>query len=260
MPGRPPPPPPRPGAYRRWVLATSAGELAGFAVPTAAWGACATAGLGDAAALPVLVAAGAGEGAVLGFAQSRALRRDLPAVRPRAWVLATAAAAAVAWLAGMAPTASGELLDGLDTAELSALWAASVAVMLCSIGVAQALVLRRHVEGAATWVAANVLGWLAGLPLPFLALALAPEHPAALRAAIAVASGLLMGLTVALVTGAFLVRLLRRRRPWPPSARGTTSAAGAAAGHHRPRRAVVIRPRRGPRRGPGPGPRRARRP
>jgi deazaflavin-dependent oxidoreductase (nitroreductase family) len=198
--------------WRRWVHATTLGELAGFAVPTAVWGAAAAAGLGDrATALPVILA-GAGEGAVLGFAQSRALRIELPAVRPRAWIGATAGAAALAWAIGMAPSTFHEALSSWPTPVLIALGAVGGVTLLVSIGVAQALVLRHHVLHAERWVAANAAGWLLGLPIVFTALALAPEDPPAFRAAVAIASGAAMGFTVAAVTGRALVGLLLEPR------------------------------------------------
>lgn len=83
--------------YRRWVIATSLGELAAFSVPTTVWGLTAVAGLSDGAAYLPVVLAGAGEGAVLGYAQSRVLRSVLPALDPRAWVRVTAAAGALGW-------------------------------------------------------------------------------------------------------------------------------------------------------------------
>jgi deazaflavin-dependent oxidoreductase (nitroreductase family) len=89
-------------------------------------------------------------------------------------------------------------------------------VLLSSIGAAQAVVLRRHVHHAGRWVAANALAWLAGLPVVFVAFAVAPEDPAIARAAVAVAGGAGMGLTVAAVTGRALVRLLRSPRRHPP--------------------------------------------
>ena len=94
-----------------------------------------------------MVAAGTGEGAVLGWAQSRALRHDLPGLRPRDWVAAPAAGAALAWVAG--------------------------------------------------------------LVVVFVAMGLAPARPVPVALA-GVLGGLGMGLTVALVTGRFLVRLLER--------------------------------------------------
>jgi hypothetical protein len=73
---------------RRWVVATTGGELAGFAIP-AIVGATATAtsvGVGQSASLVLLVLAGVGEGAVLGWAQSGMLRRELPELRTGDWV------------------------------------------------------------------------------------------------------------------------------------------------------------------------------
>ena len=51
----------------------------------------------------LLVAVSAGgliEGAVVGFAQQGVLRVRLPTLRPRAWLLATALGAGLAWLLG----------------------------------------------------------------------------------------------------------------------------------------------------------------
>jgi deazaflavin-dependent oxidoreductase (nitroreductase family) len=204
-------------AYRRWLVATSLGELAGFAVPTTVWGLTAIVRLGDRAALVPVIAAGAGEGALLGYAQSLALRRELPALDRRAWVRATAAAAGVSWAIGMAPSTFHEELSPWPAPLLAVLAIVGGSVMLCSIGAAQAMILRRHVVRAERWIVANAAGWLAGLPIPFVALGLAPEDPPALRAGIAVAAGAAMGVTVAAVTGVTLVRLLRRPRTRPPA-------------------------------------------
>jgi hypothetical protein len=56
----------RRATYRRWVIATAIGELAGFTIPALAGTGVAAAGVQPAAALALMVAAGAGEGAVLG--------------------------------------------------------------------------------------------------------------------------------------------------------------------------------------------------
>ena len=199
-----------PRLYRRWVSATTLGELVGFAVPSATWGLLAVAGASDTAALVPVIIAGAGEGAVLGLAQSWALRDALPELDRGAWVSATAAAAGLSWAIGMTPSTFHDELSGWPPALLVPLAVAGGAVLLCSIGVAQAIVLRRHVERSERWVGANVAGWLAGLPIPFVALAVAPEEPALLRAGIAIAAGAAMGVTVAAITGRTLVRLLRR--------------------------------------------------
>ena len=165
--------------------------------------------------MPVVLA-GAGEGAVLGFAQTRALRHDLPALEPSAWVRATAAAGALGWAVGLAPSAFHDALADLPAVVLAGLGAAASVVLLSSIGAAQAVVLRRHVHHAGRWVAANALAWLAGLPVVFAAFAIAPADPAIARATVAIAGGAGMGLTVAAVTGRALVQLLRTPRRRPP--------------------------------------------
>jgi hypothetical protein len=201
--------------WRCWALATALGELAGFAAPTLAWAvvARAVAGMGAPAAalltLAVLVAAGSIEGAVLGYAQWRALRLALPAVGWHAWTGATALAAALAWALGMLPNA---LVDaaGVGVGGMIAAWVIVAPAILLSIGVAQWLVLRRHLPRAALWVPANIVGWSLGLLPTFIGPALVSETtPLWAMAAIAVASGLAMGCIVGGVTGWALLRLLR---------------------------------------------------
>lgn len=96
--------------YRRWVMATTCGELAGFAIPAIVGAAAASADIGEGASMAVLVLAGVGEGTVLGWAQSRMLRRELPELRTGSWIRATAAGAAVAWALGMLPSTLGRQL------------------------------------------------------------------------------------------------------------------------------------------------------
>ena len=86
-------------------------------------------------------------------------------------------------------------------------------LLLASIGVAQWLVLRRHVARSGVWVVANALAWVAGLAVVFAAIGIAPGNSPVVIAAFGVAGGLGMGLVVALVTGLFLVRLLDRANP-----------------------------------------------
>jgi deazaflavin-dependent oxidoreductase (nitroreductase family) len=203
--------------YRRWLVAMTLGELVAFAFPTTVWGAAAAAGLGDRATYLPVVIAGAGEGAVLGYAQTRVLRGALPALDTRAWVRATAAAGALGWAVGLAPSAFHDAFSERPAAVLAGLGAAGAVVLLSAIGAAQAVVLRRHVRHAGRWVGANAAGWLAGLPVVFVAFALAPEHPSGARAAFALAGAVGMGFTVAAVTGRTLVRLLGAPRRQPPA-------------------------------------------
>ncbi|HLF67746.1 MAG TPA: hypothetical protein VI503_00270 [Gaiellaceae bacterium] len=64
--------------WRRWLVAVTLGELVGFAIPSIAGGIAWTLDAPAGAQYLVLVAAGAGEGAVLGLAQWLALRKRLP--------------------------------------------------------------------------------------------------------------------------------------------------------------------------------------
>ena len=199
--------------YRRWVVATTCGELAGFAIPAIVGAAATSAGVGQGASMALLVLAGAGEGAVLGWAQSRMLRRELPDLRSGDWVRATAAGAAVAWSIGMLPSTLSRQLLELWPPLMVGLGLVAGALLLSTIGVAQWLVLRRHVDRSGVWVLANALAWIAGLTVVFAAIGVAPSDAPVMIALFGVVGGLGMGLTVALVTGLFLVRLLDRVRP-----------------------------------------------
>jgi hypothetical protein len=199
--------------YRRWVVATTCGELGGFTIPAIAGATATSAGVGQRASMALLVLAGAGEGIVLGWAQSRMLRRELPGFGTGDWIGATAAGAAVAWSIGMLPSTFGRQLLELWPSLLAALGILAGVVLLASIGVAQWMVLRRHVTRSGVWVVANALAWIAGLAVVFAVIGVAPGSSPVLIAAFGVAGGLAMGLTVALVTGLFLVRLLDRAKP-----------------------------------------------
>jgi hypothetical protein len=199
--------------YSRWVAATTCGELAGFVIPAIVGATAASADIGQTASMAVLVLAGVGEGTVLGWAQSRVLRRELPELRTGSWIRATAAGAAVAWTIGMLPSTLGRQLLELWPPLLVGLGVLAGVVLLASIGFAQWLVLRRHVDSSGVWVVANALGWVAGLAVVFAATGIAPGNSPVVIAAFGVAGGFGMALAVALVTGLFLVRLLDRAKP-----------------------------------------------
>ena len=200
----------RHGLWARWTVATLVGETLGFAVPAAVGALAYGLGAPDPATIPLAVAAGAAEGAILGFAQSRVLRQELSGFVPRDWVAATAAAAMLAWAVGMS---LGVYAESLPTAVLVVALILAPVVLLGSVGGAQWLVLRRHVARAWRWIPANALAWLLGLVVPFAGMALVDEgDPAALVLAVGIASGLGMGLVVAAVTGKALVDLLGESR------------------------------------------------
>ena len=189
--------------WRAWFVAATAGEFVGFLVP-----ACAGALFPE--SVLVLVAAGAVEGALLGTAQALVLRRALPGLPVRAWIAATAAAAALAWSIGLVPSQLGEHLSALPVALVVAAAAGGGLVLLASIGTAQWLLLRRLVPRAWRWIVATAAAWLAGLGV-FFAVATPlwqPGQPTWLIALIGAAGGLAMAATVAAVTGLAVERLM----------------------------------------------------
>jgi len=202
------------GLWGRWTLATAVGELAGFSVPAIAGAALASLGLPDLAMILVAALCGVAEGAILGFAQSLALRQAIPGLPPRHWVGATAVAAPIAWIMGMTLGTQWERLAALPLVILIAGAAVLGLTVLLSIGVAQWVVLRQHVRHAGWWVPANALAWALGLTACLAGMSLTAEgQPVALMAAIGIGSGLAMGLIVAALTGAALVWLLRSQEP-----------------------------------------------
>jgi hypothetical protein len=205
---------PGPGAlWRHWVLLTTAGEAAGFLVPACAavlvprtWG--------EGPRFVVLVVAGACEGAVLGWAQSRALGRWLPALPAAAWIARTALAAALAWAVGLLPAALWGTWSRLPAAELVPLAVVAALVLLASIGTAQWTVLRHHVRESAQWIGWTALGWMAALTVFTLVSTplWRPGQSGVVITAIGVLAGTLMAGTFAAVTGWGLVRMLPRDR------------------------------------------------
>jgi hypothetical protein len=201
-----------PGLFRAWTTSVTIGECIGFCVPTLV-GALV---LGQTApvAFVGLVAAGSVEGAILGWSQARVLSQPLRRLSSRRWVVGTSAAAALAWSIGMLPSTAHDLWSGWPVPLVIFAAAALAVVLLCSIGAAQWLELRRHVPRAGRWVAATAAAWCAGL-VAFSAVTSPlwqPGQRPALIAAIGAFGGLVMALTVAAGTGWALIRLLRTAR------------------------------------------------
>lgn len=194
--------------FRTWFVRVTAAEFAGFAVP-ACVGAL-TAGASAAVAVPAVLAAGAVEGAVLGWGQAGVLRRALPGLPYRRWIAVTSAAAVVAYLIGVAPSATAAIWTGWPAAAVVVLAAVLGAALLATIGVAQWTVLRRLVAHAGRWIGATAAAWTAGLIVfgVFTMPLWRPGQSLALVVAIGVAGGLLMAAVTSAVTGAALRRML----------------------------------------------------
>jgi Ca2+-transporting ATPase len=208
-PDRPDGPVDRRRLWWRWLRASFLGETLGFLVPMLV----VTLGAGSWPAVLrylALVIAGAGEGAVLGAAQSTVLRRVVPGFSRAAWTIRTALAAALAWAIGLAPSELAGTWQEWPPGVQMAVAVPAGLTLLATIGTAQWTVLRRSVPGASRWIGWTALAWLAGLTV-FLAVATPlwqPGQPLWLVAAIGVLAGALMAVTMAAVTGRGLVRLL----------------------------------------------------
>jgi hypothetical protein len=196
----------QPGAlWRRWVALTTAGEVLGFIVPAVAAALTTVGGVEGLPQVAVLMATGAVEGALLGWAQAVVLRRVVPGLDTRSWVLATALAAVLAYAMGMLPS----LLFPLPVPAMIAIGTVAGTILLGSVGTAQWLILRRHRPHSAWWIAVTAGAWVLGLGA-FLAIATPlwrPGQPAALIAAIGVLASVAMAATMAAVTGWGVLRL-----------------------------------------------------
>lgn len=205
-----------------WVAWVSAGEALGFLAPALAQ--VVTTQLNPSAITPALVAAGAVEGAVLGWSQARVLKRRLPTLSAARWIAGTAVAAAIAWFIGLLLSSDPEAWPAWPLGGQIVVGALAAAVLLGSIGFAQWLELRRHVARSGWWVAGTAAAWCVGLSV-FLAVATPLWQPGQalwLTLLIGVAAGALMAVSMAVVTGLVLVRMLRaasRRAPSAPPAR-----------------------------------------
>lgn len=215
--------------WLRWVAANGVAELVGLGTTLAmAAGAFSandkvTLAVGLSLALSVAVSGALVEGFAVGGLQWLAIRRVLPELDARAWVIATSLGAFVAWVLGMLPStffsAAQASASAASSAEQAAYdpplalqlgLAALMGLVLGPIlGVPQWWVLRSHLPRAGWWVAANSMAWALGMPMIFLATSLVAAGDPALVIGGYVALGCLAaGLVVGAVHGVWLVRLL----------------------------------------------------
>lgn len=209
-----------PHLLRDWVAANTAGEILGLGVAVIL-----ALGLAQARELPpgleilivtgAFLVIGAYEGALVGTAQWLALRRALPGVEATSWIGATVVGAVVAWMLGRLPGAladwrAGEVaMEPLSPAVTLLLSLAAGAALGAILGIAQWLVLRRHVQHAGTWILANAVAWMCAMPLIFFAAGLPAAHASLLSigALVLLAVGV-AGAVVGVIEGVFLRRLV----------------------------------------------------
>jgi hypothetical protein len=193
---------------RAWFWVVTAAETFGFAVAATVGALTADAGAG--VVVLSMLAAGAVEGAMLGWGQATVLRHALPGLSRRRWVAGTAGAAALAYLIGLVPSTFAVSMAAWPPVLLGGVVSLLGCGLLASIGTAQWLILRRHVDHAWRWIVATAAAWTVGLGV-FLGFAMPlwrPGQPLALIVAIGVAGGLLMAATASAITGFALCRLL----------------------------------------------------
>lgn len=214
-----------PSLFRRWVRHCAAGELLGIGTA----GAVAATYLlvwGEPQSVPerltflgLMLAAGSLEGYLLGWFQARVLREAIPGLSVRRWIGLTVLIAFLGWLAGMlpstlivdtaaAPTSGGPDLDQSPGAFL-ALAAGAGLFVGALFGLFQWFELRRHVPRAGWWIGANALGWAVALTWIYVAASWPDaDTPTGVVIASGLVGGTLAGLSLGVVTGLFLKRML----------------------------------------------------
>ena len=179
---------------RRWITTVTIAEATGFAIASGFAVLTVALSLDDPWRLALLVVGGAVEGAALATGQYIAMVRNRP--RAPVWIGATAVAASVAWLLGLLPSTLELEVDSPGAVALVVLGAV---VLLASIPCAQWLALRR--PRAFRWVPTNMAAWSVAVlwtavPSPFIT----EDSPLALIASLYVVAGLLMAVTIAVLT------------------------------------------------------------
>ena len=178
----------------RWILFVTLGESTGFALAAAVAIGATAADLPDPVRYVLLIAGGAVEGILLGSSQVLAVPRPRP--MGAAWVLATGAAAAIAWAIGMLPS-----LLSLDITQplVAVLVPVGAVLILGSIPTAQWVALRRPLT--ARWIPVNMGAWAIAIVWTFAPSPIVDETtPIAVTVVLYVAAGLLMAATVAALT------------------------------------------------------------
>lgn len=192
--------------FNKWFLTVTLGEFIGFIIPSIAGVATAYAHVPQLVQTFVLVLAGMGEGAVLGYAQSRVISRIVPRIKQPEWIRATVLGAGIAWLMGMTPSTLYDYREILPLSILILIGGVLLAVLLLSMGYLQYLVLRKHVAKASGWIWINILAWVVGLVVLFLFMGIAPEGFGT-TLLFSILGGLGMAASMAAITGLFVVKM-----------------------------------------------------
>jgi hypothetical protein len=170
------------------------------------------------------------EGALVGAAQARVLHHALPGLSAASWIRATMVGAGVAWLLGMVPSSVAALMahapssGAASPGEPPAAVQYGLAALLGGLtgpvlGLAQWLVLRRHVARAGRWILANSMAWALGMVVIFVGMDQMPWERGGGTVVLGIysvcgAAGLVVGAT----HGWVLRNLVREARSVPAAA------------------------------------------
>jgi hypothetical protein len=214
--------------WLRWVGANAFAEMLGlgmtFAVVALLFSAMGdqTGTIAVLASFLIAAASGAIEATLVGLAQWWAMHPWFPAITRRAWWLATLVGALVAYVLGYLPSTLMSLGEGASQSQaaeppqwLVLLLAAGLgAVAGAVLSFAQWLALRKRVPRAGWWVPANMLAWLAGMPIIFWGIDAAQKgQPLAQTVLLLAGCLLLTGAVVGGIHGVVLVRLAEPSSP-----------------------------------------------
>ncbi len=213
--------------WLRWVAANALGEMLGlgmtFGVVVLVFsqlGAQQSVGIVLVSFL-FAVASGAIEATLVGLGQWWAMHPWFSTITRRAWWLATLAGALVAYVLGYLPSTLMSL--GEQTSQTPAAEPPQWVVLLLAAGMgavagavlsfAQWLALRKKVARAGWWIPANMLAWLAGMPIIFWGID-ATQKSQPLWQATLLLTGILVltGAVVGALHGVVLVRLVGQNR------------------------------------------------
>jgi hypothetical protein len=213
--------------WLRWVLANALGELFGLGLTFGAMALVVTR-LGDQpGALSVLlsfglaVASGGIEATLVGLAQWWAMQPWFPTITRWGWWRATLVGALVAYGLGYLPSTLMSLAQEGGAPVAAEPPRAIVLLLAGGLGMvagavlsfAQWLEMRKVVRGAGWWMPANMLAWLAGMPIIFWGIDAAQAQRGPGQALLLLIGVLLLaGTVVGAIHGAFLVWLAGRRR------------------------------------------------
>ncbi|MGL5890694.1 MAG: hypothetical protein ACRC3B_12450 [Bacteroidia bacterium] len=213
--------------WLRWTVNCAIGEVIGIgaaagiaAAVFAAFGEPETTGT-KILVLLCMMGAGLIEGIALGYFQWRVLRNKFSSLTRSAWIFQTALIAVLGWMLGMLPS-----LFFIDNPEPAATNEATmqipeslVVILIIGIGLLlgtlfglfQWFELKHHASGAAKWITANALGWGTGIACIYFFASLPDEFtPILEKVFYGICGGVLAGLSVGAVTGAFLVKMQER--------------------------------------------------